>query len=319
MIMSIKVLRPMLAAKDFVIYTTPLRWPIITQKKFDGIRFLIKDKVAVSRVLKPLPNKYFQAFINFMGSSAHGLDGEVLVGSPNSVDVYNKTQSGIMSINGKPECFIVLFDNWNIPKNSYPVRYKAVETWLALNNERLNTNEFNNFKVILVNNTYCNTYDDLIEFQQNTLAKGYEGVILRSIDSPYKYGRSTLKEGGLIKWKEWTDSEAKIVDFIELMHNDNKAEINNLGLTKRSSHQDNKMPGNTLGAFLVQQDFGDGKGLQQFQVGTGLGLTQDLRKEIWNNRSKYLNMYIKYKHFLIGRKDLPRQPIFLGFRNLIDM
>ena len=39
-----------------------LQYPIIASAKLDGIRCLIKDGVALSRTLKPIPNKSIQAW-----------------------------------------------------------------------------------------------------------------------------------------------------------------------------------------------------------------------------------------------------------------
>ena len=57
----------------------------------------------------------------------------------------------------------------------------------------------------------------------------------------------------------------------------------------------------------------------EFRVGTGKGLTNVLRQEIWDNQSKWLGKVIKYKHQAIGSKDAPRIAIYLGMRDERDM
>ena len=42
-------------------------------------------------------------------------------------------------------------------------------------------------------------------------------------------------------------------------------------------------------------------------------------KEIWNNREDYLGKLVKYKFMTTGIKDLPRHPVFVGFRSEDDM
>src|SRR5690606_33263898 len=42
---------------------------------------------------------------------------------------------------------------------------------------------------------------ELREYEADMVARGYEGVMVRSIDGPYKNGRSTAREGWLLKLK----------------------------------------------------------------------------------------------------------------------
>lgn len=129
----------------------------------------------------------------------------------------------------------------------------------------------------------------------------------------YKYGRSTLREGSLLKLKRFKDAEAVVVDFEELMHNDNEAVVNALGLTERSTHKDNKRSAGVLGAFVCQ-DINTGV---NFSVGTGF--TAEQRKEFWDNRSNLLEKIVKYKFFDYSIKKAPRFPVFLGFRSENDL
>ena len=53
---------------------------------------------------------------------------------------------------------------------------------------------------------------------------GFEGAMVRSLDGRYKNGRSTLREGLLLKVKPWKDSEAEILEVYEMMRNENEEE-----------------------------------------------------------------------------------------------
>ena len=55
----------------------------------------------------------------------------------------------------------------------------------------------------------------------------------------------------------------------------------------------------------------------EFSCGTGFSDAE--RADIWNNRDRYRGQFAKYKHFPVGVKDAPRHPVFLGWRNKIDM
>jgi DNA ligase-1 len=140
---------------------------------------------------------------------------------------------------------------------------------------------------------------------------GAEGIMVRDPNGKYKYGRSTEKEGGLLKYKPFLDGEAIIIDFVEQMHNDNEPELDALGLMKRSKHQANLSAAGKLGAFICQ--FADmSKPDIVFNVGTGF--TDAQRIEYWNNRSKYLGKIFNFKYQNLTAENKPRIPSFKGFR-----
>lgn len=113
-----------------------------------------------------------------------------------------------------------------------------------------------------------------------------------------------------MKLKRFVDAEAVIVGFEERRHNGNIATTNELGRTQRSSHAGNKIGRGDLGALIVTD------GGVQFNIGTGF--SDEERADIWNYKVAYLGSLVKYKHFPIGVKDLPRHPTFLGFRDRSD-
>jgi DNA ligase-1 len=96
------------------------------------------------------------------------------------------------------------------------------------------------------------------------------------------------------------------------MYNGNDAEVNELGRTKRSTKQSGMSGKGTLGAFICKTRDG-----VEFKIGSGFD--QQDRENFWQNKSSLLGYIVKYKHFPIGVKDKPRHPIFLGFRNKMDM
>ncbi|ORZ29942.1 hypothetical protein BCR44DRAFT_1465456 [Catenaria anguillulae PL171] len=80
-----------------------------------------------------------------------------------------------------------------------------------------------------------NSAGELAKFEKECLEKGFEGVIVRSPDSPYKCGRSTLKQQWMLKVKQFVDDEAEVVGFEELLHNNNESSVDERGYLKRSS------------------------------------------------------------------------------------
>ena len=129
----------------------------------------------------------------------------------------------------------------------------------------------------------------------------------------YKHGRSTAKEGGLIKVKRFSDSEATILGFEEQMKNNNEKKVNELGRGQRSSHKENMIPKGTLGALVVK-DTSTGV---EFNLGSGF--TDSVRDQLWKYKTDLIGQTVKYKYFDIGVKDAPRHPVYLGIRIPEDM
>ena len=165
---------------------------------------------------------------------------------------------------------------------------------------------------------YCAGPTDVTRQQEIALAAGYEGLMLNAADAAYKFGRSTTKEGALLKLKIFADAEARVVGAEEQLHNNNVAITDALGRTKRSTHKANKTGKGTLGALKVVGLNGPYKDAE-FSIGTGLD--DALRAELWNlhGAGALGGRVVKYKYFPSGTKDAPRFPVFLGFRELSDM
>lgn len=271
--------------------------------KLDGIRAIIINGVVMSRSLKPIPNKHVQ---NLYGlEELEGFDGELIYGEPNSPTVYRDTNSAVMSRDGYPDVWFHAFDLANVNEDYYKRR------------ERL-TLHLGCFEPALgVKVVPQHTIKDelrLIELEEKYLAQGYEGVMLRKYcgpDSRYKFGRSTTKEGTLLKLKRFEDAEATVIGFEEEMENGNEATTNALGQTERSSHKQNLVGKGRLGALICHTDAG-----VEFNIGTGF--TAADRQSLWQARESLPGRLVKYKSFAIGVKDKPRFPVFLGWRDPID-
>ncbi len=279
-----------------------IQFPVFASPKIDGIRAFVKDDLLLSRKMKPIPNDYVQDTLAI--HELDGLDGELTVGPPNAQNCMQVSMSGVMTEQGQPEFTWWVFDFWNCPSMPY------IDRWQALK-ECLNVEKFPRIK--LLQQVLIENAEQLAAYEEVTVNEGYEGVMLRSLSSPYKYGRSTAREGYLLKVKRWQDSEAVVIGFEEKMHNANEATVDERGYTKRSSHQENLVPMGVLGALLVRNTNG-----VEFSIGTGFDDVN--RKMIWDLRSSYLGANVTYKHFAVtGVKDKPRFPVFKCFRDPRDM
>ena len=295
-------LKPMLA--ETLEDASKLVYPVIASPKLDGIRCLIVDGKALSRSLKPIPNQHVQAWAAKYAAVLNGLDGELIVGDMGP-SVFNRTTSAIMSKDGPEDFVFWCFDLWYVPDMGYQRRLSHIKAHLLPHGTP------DKFK--LVPTRTCANDVQLRGFEQDCLDRGFEGAMVRKPDGPYKYGRSTLKEGYLLKVKRFKDSEATIIGFEERMHNENEATTNEVGRTERSTHKAGMKPAGDLGAFIVKH------AQTQMIFNIGSGFTAEQRKTYWQQRNKLMNKVVKFKHFEIGEVDKPRFPIFLGFRDPEDM
>jgi len=260
-----------------------LRYPLIATPKIDGIRCIIVDGQAVSRTFKPIPNRYVRSKLEGLPP----VDGELIVGNN-----FQDCGSGIMSYDGEPDFTYCVFDI--LTEQPYIQRLAYLYSLT-----------FDSFCKKLLHEV-VNDKEKLLQIEEDYLAAGYEGVMLRHPDSPYKCGRSTFNEHYLLKLKRFEDSEAEIIGFEEQMHNANSQTRDAFGLAERSSHKDGLIPMNTLGTLLVR-DVKTG-----VEFGIGSGFTQEQRQELWLTRP--LKAIVIYKFQPHGVKDKPRCPIFKGFR-----
>jgi DNA ligase-1 len=55
----------------------------------------------------------------------------------------------------------------------------------------------------------------------------------------------------------------------------------------------------------------------EFEIGTGFTAVE--RQVLWAQQKRLVGQVVKYKHQKSGEKDKPRFPVFLGFRNGVDI
>lgn len=289
--------KPMLAADAA---EATLRFPLYASTKLDGIRGVVVNGQILSRNGKPIRNRFVQKWFK-AHPELENLDGELIVGPANANDVYRQTSSGVMSEDGEPNFVFFVFDRVDMPSVPFAKRY-----------QNLITNFKSGDRIFLVEEKLIKDEAELVKFEEQCLAAGYEGLILRTVNSPYKFGRSSAREGYMLKLKRFSDAEAEVVGFMELLSNQNPKTRDKFGDSERSSHKENMIPQGTLGALTCLHTNG-------MEFGIGTGFDDKTRQEIWNNRKKYLGKLVKYKHFDCGVKDVPRFPVFLGWRDKSDL
>ena len=305
--------RPMLAAE--LNNLADVKFPVLVSPKLDGIRCVIREGKALTRSLKPVPNDHIRNRLE--GMNLPDFDGEILV-RPHAGESFhgelhewaatpfNEVSSAVMSKRGTPDFLFAVFDQ--VDSLSYQMRLGLVTAW-CLGHSHV-------YRVRHVRHVVVNNLSQLEALNLKYLSRGFEGIMIRKPDGAYKFGRSTVKEGGLLKLKPFADGEAEIIGYVERQHNTNQATVNALGLTERSHKAEGMVGSGTLGTLRVRGSGGRWDGVE-FEIGTGFD--DRLRKQIWEDQAYYLGAVIKFKYQEMGSVDRPRIPVFLGFRNPADL
>jgi DNA ligase-1 len=293
------ITRPMLAANCDAL--DKITFPCIATPKIDGIRCLKVGGKALSRTFKPIPNVYVRNYIE--AHCPDGFDGELLVG-----ETFQDCTSGIMSRDGEPD-----FTYWVFDYVTESLDKPYVERLIDLNCWFYDHASVDH--VDKVESHYVVSPEHLEALITQAELQGLEGLCVRAPQSPYKCGRATFKQGWLTKIKFWQDAEAQITGFEEAEQNLNTKTQDAFGNTKRSTHQENKVGKGTTGVILAK-DLMTGLDIR---IGTGKGLTAELKQAMWNQPADYVGKVFRYQFQPGGSKDSPRIPSFQGFRNQEDM
>jgi ATP-dependent DNA ligase len=138
--------------------------------------------------------------------------------------------------------------------------------------------------VVLVNNTMIESLNDEIIQQhfEQFLAEGYEGLMIRTLDSPYEFKRTKQ----LTKFKPFIDEEFQVVGF------------------KKS------ITGETLGSFECKME--DGTLIYPNPMGD-VG-TDAAKLEIWNNKEKHIGKWLNCRFMEYTEDGVPRHPRGMHFR-----
>lgn len=282
------VSRPMLAAsyRD----GDKLSFPLLATPKIDGVRALIVNGKLVSRSFRPIPNVAVRRVLEKV--LPEGADGEISCGS-----LYDTT-SVVMSEYSASSITYSWFD-WAYDLDApYEQRASAIAQHVYIPN------------VTPLIPEVVKSMHELELYEARVLCMGYEGVVVRAPQGRYKCGRSTIKEGLMIKIKRNADYEATIVGTEELMRNMNEQQTDSFGNIKRSSAKQRLVPSDTLGAIVAESSYGT------FRIGTGF--TADQRDALWANRGMVVGRLAKYRCAGWSNRGLPRSPVFMGIRHPDD-
>ena len=275
-------------------------FPKYRSMKLDGLRAIFIKGKLLARSLKPIGNvqlrKKYQELLDYSKENDMLFDGEFY-----SHDLTFQEITSIVNSDNKevPEslkfhCFdIVVKEEYD---KDFDVRFSTMEIILP---------QFEN--VIMVEQTIVNNVKEVEAYFETALKEGFEGLILRNPKGRYKLGRSTISEGLLLKVKPFETFDSKVIDVIERNENLNESQTNELGRSfKRDTKNDKRGIG--IASALVTEYNG-------FQFRVTLTGNEEFRKEIWDNKEKYIGKMFEYKAMLVGMKDVPRHSTFIRWRS----
>lgn len=310
--------KPMLAC-DAV--EEKISFPCIAQPKIDGVRGLNLHGELTGRSLKYHANTHTTLF--YSQHAFRGFDGELAAEHECHPDLCRITTSAVSTIAGTPYTLWHVFD-YLTPETiglAYAHRYDMLRKRVANINQHHPELGLHLRPVPLY---VCNTMEELLTLDDKWLDMGYEGTIVRDPSGKYKEGRSTVREGGLLRIKRFIDAEARVLRIIEGEENLNAAQINELGKQFRSSHQENKRPNGMVGAMECEL-IADVVNRDQVLFTKGQIVTVSAGAMPHADRLRYFQQgglignLIKFKTFPHGTYNKPRFPSFLSLRAASDV
>ena len=312
--------RPMLATNTpWSLPLPPSSYPLIASPKIDGERALIVNGQVYSRSGKPIPSPYVQLLLG--KQQYNGLDGELTVGPPDSPSVRRATRA-ISRLSGEeiPNLTFHIFDSWTRGQ-AIPFR----DSWEALClRYGIESYGLTAPFIKIVEQRYISCEEELLSYESAILAQGYEGLILRSLDQPYKHGRCTFNEflsgRGMLKLKRKDDAEGRILAAFPLLINTNPLTRNAFGLAERSSAQAGlDLDPTRLGSLLIQPIPAPNHSFTlPFRIGAGIAGTWDdeerARLMTLHRKGTLIGRIVTFRFFPSGGKDRPVQPQFVAFK-----
>lgn len=301
-----KPMQPMKAATLTPEWMPKLRYPLLLSPKLDGFRCVVPEfsnSTPHTSNLKPVRNIHIQKTFQAASEDLGGLDGELIVGAPTGGSVINRTSRGVTKVTGEPAFTFWVFDDFTHPAARFEHRWNLAaqaaigRPWLKVVPHVLVRNE-----------------EQLLAREAQYLASGYEGVMLRTPDGVYKYGRATEREGTLWKLKRFRDGEMLVTGLEEAELNENVAFKDELGRTKRSTAKAGRRGKGMVGT-IHGVDVKTGVAMR-----CGPGKMSHAERELyWTFKERLLGQVITYQVFDYGAVDAARFPLFKCIRHAEDM
>lgn len=272
-----------------------IAYPCIASIKYDGMQVITlpqqsaainKKRSCVtnlfSRNFKPVPNEHVR---NVLSGLPQGLQGELVAKGAS----FASSMSSLRSIDGFPEFELLVFNFWG----SYDQAYLNLPYSRRMQDAAAAISGFSN--VQLVQQTVCNSLEEVEQLASKVVAQGHEGLMLTYLDAPYVPGRSNY----LVKVKNFAEDEFVLVDMLPEYCGYTETHIadGTAGTAK-----------DKLGALVCRMDDGT-----TFRA--SCGFDDNYGDMLWRNRDKYIGALVTVKFLNCGQVRRPRHPVAKSIRD----
>lgn len=270
---SKKIILPMLA-HDFNKRGKDISFPCYVQPKLDGVRAIFNNGKFQSRTGKFFPN--LDHIKNELNNSDLNLilDGELYSNTLGFQDIVGIVKKEKINENDRIKLNQIIFIVYDaILDIDYSQRLSKLKIFFKNKNFKYN---------YLHNTEICNTIEELSQFHDKYVEKGYEGLILRNFTGKYEIKN---RSKNLQKYKKFQDDEFEIINFTD-----------GTGIEKN------------LVIWICQTKEG-----KQFNI-RPQGTHED-RKKLFKNGKKYIGKYLTVKYFEYTDDGIPRFPVGIAIRD----
>ena len=283
-----------------------IEYPVYVQRKLDGIRCYAHEGKAYARSGKLIPNKRIQAW--FSKCNLNLTDGELYIGDGGKTN-FQQTTSVVMSedapIDNLKYCVFDFIPSGQDENMSYGTRLDVLRNAFCGLSKHIHE-----VSAQLVWNR-----DELDCYLSEQDTPDLEGFIIRGVNLPYKFGRSSKKNPHLWRLVTTQTEEAVLVNFDYYRKNNNERTKDSLGRTEKSSKLEGiEIDYERIGSLKLLSK--DGK---TFKVGTGF--SDDLRRHLATPgvMDNMIGTLVTYEYKNLTRDGYPRFPVFKGFRSELDL
>lgn len=251
---------------DGGLHQDKITFPKLVLPKYDGIRVYKKDGRAYNRSGKLVPNSWLHTQLRDLPD---GVEGEVVVNN-NFAD----TTSALRSFDKSNYDFrFYLFDDVSKSSDEYSFRLLSLYNTLYNNSDD---------RFLVAENYLVSNLSELLKLENDYVAQGMEGVILRDPDAKYKLGRATFKEQSYLSLKRVMTDTAVIIGY--------KCKL------------EDGSPVDTLGALELE--------LNGVTFHCGSGLDNVTRSLLWAKQDELVGKLVEFK-YQKSEQTAPRFPVFL--------
>jgi hypothetical protein len=292
-----------------------LPYPLAMLIKYDGVR-VVHINGCYGRSMKLHRNPYLQSIFN--KPEYYGFDSEGIVGDPLAPNCISVSSGGFSRGRDKPKenkfikvdavCYV--FDDFSVD-GGFEERHASATRRVEALLEADPTHQICIVPYIIVKNK-----EELLALEEKWVPLGHEGMIGRTLNGIYKNGRCTKRESYFLRFKRFEEREGTIEDYEEGSNNQNEAEVDELGHTKRSTKAEGMVPNGQISALWVR----DLKSKERVKISAGR-MTVAEATDYFNNFWKIKGKISKYKVFAKGTGNFtkPRQPTHQCIRSPEDM